>query len=248
MQNILTIYKFQFPFLDVKYEKIKTDTFIANIRDFLLYEETNPEIKKEIRNESHYTNIIFDFWKIEIIYYDNNDYFIPIFQLKLFLNNDNSSDFKEKIFHKIYNINMTMWKNDYIFDIDDSFLCHRKEDIITIWDLYENFKKLTINNVEDFVYNLDKKYIKENLERNYEIKYYLYYIIYLCYIFYYNSIELKKSREELNSIIWKSKFALYNWQIDFTNQRLSYLKDMNMVQFKKYFFMLEDFFSLFNIK
>ena len=244
MQNILTIYKFQFPFFDIWYEKVKCETFISNLKDFLVYEEVNLKINQKMENEAVFSNLFFDFWKVEIIYYDNNDYFVPLFRLDLFLNNDVKNEFKEKIFHKIYNINKTFWDDEFIFDIDESYLDYRKEDVLSLDDLDKNFKLINENDLKTFLLNIKKDFLEDYLETNYKIKYYLYYIIYLCYIFYYNSILLNESKKELENISWSSNFNLYNWHIDLQNIKIKDLQDINIVQFKKYFTFLKKFFSL----
>lgn len=243
MHNILSIYKFHFPFLHSQYEYTKKESFVSNLREFLLYEELSPKIEKKISVETEYITIYFLWWKFEILYYDTVDYFIPIFQLELFL--EDNSILQEKLFHKIYNITRTLWKEDYIYDVDENFLSQRKEDVISIEDLKHNFSSFRIQNLENFIKDTQKEYLEEHLEANFTIKFAFMYMIYLCYIFYYNTEKLSKQKKELEEITGVSKFWLYHLQSDFTKTRLEHTKNLNIIQFRKYFEMLNSFFVLF---
>lgn len=247
MQNICTLYRFQFPFLDIRYEKKKTQTFLSNIKDFLLYEELHPRIEQNEKNETLTTYIYFDFWKIESIYYDNNDYFIPIFQCRIYLDPQFPFLWKEKLFHKIYNTNMTFGKDYFIFDIDENYLSHRKDDVISIDDIKKSASMITMKELQNFLDTSQKlpEYVSEYLDTHIHIKYYLYYLIYVCYIFYYHAQQLSLSKKELDSIIGRSHFALYEGNIKFTKEKLQHLENINITVFKKYFEILDWFFKIF---
>lgn len=244
MQNILSIYKFHFPFLDIKYEKIKKDSFISNLRNFLIYEEVFLKVEKVNRENAEFTTLSFEGGRIEFLYYDYKDYYIPIFQIEVFLE-EWLLEFKEKLFHKIFNIVSTIQRQDYIFSIDESFIPHRNNDIISINDLEKNFKSVSQKELNVFLSNLNMNFIEDQIEANPKIKKYFIYLLYLCYIFYYNNLNLESSKKELEEITWNSDFAIYDMNIDFYTQRIRNLSDMNLVNFKKYYKMIEEFFWLF---
>lgn len=246
MENILSIYKFHFPFLDSKYEKTKKDSFISNLKNFFIYEEVFDKMEKKYENKAEFLTIFLKNWKVEIMYYDEIDYFIPIFQIEFFLK-EKDDIFKEKLFHKVFNIASTIWRQDYIFNIDESFIPHRNNDIISILDLERNFKKISDRDLKDFFTNIVWKDLELYFEYDFKIKHYFIYLIYLCYNFYYNNKKLESSQNELQNITWNSDFAIYELNIDFVNQRVEYLSDINLVSFKKYYKILNDFFSLIKI-
>lgn len=244
IQNILSIYKFRFPFLDVKYEKTKNDSFISSIREFLLYEDLHLKIEEKKSWETSFLSIFFDGWKFEILTTRWKDYFIPIFHLALFL--EENIFLQEKIFHKLYNITRSLWKQDYIYDVDESFLYYREDDAISIDDLKLNFSQVHSQVIERFIKNTQKEYLEDYLEANEKVKFYLIYLIYLCYTFYINTVKIMKQKKELGDIVWETNFWSYHLQKDFTTLRLEHTQNINMTQFKKHYTFLDHFFQLFS--
>ena len=244
MQNRVSIYKFHFPFLESQYENTKKESFISNIREFLLYEELSPKVWKQKKWEMEYITLEFLWGRFEFFYYDSKDYFIPIFQCQFFLD-ENNLWWEEKIIHKLLNITRTLGKQDYIYDIDLKNISHRKEDILTTQNIQKSFSKIDISNIQNFIENVEKKNMQEYLQTYFDIKFSLMYMMYLCYIFYYNMVQIHQQKKDLEECTWKSSFVVEDLQLNAAHLRLSHLQDMNMVQFKKYFDMLQTFFQLF---
>lgn len=248
MINVLSIYNFSLPFVEWKYSEAKRDSFVSSFYNFLLYEWLNPnknKIKKWFVEE---IKLIFDWWEALFILYSWNDYFIPNFKFDLYLN-DVSFNLKEKIYKKLFDITFSLWVSDYIYDLDDNNI-HKKiknwSKIVTIKDMENNFNIINQSTFEKFLKNTNKIYIKEQLITNRSIKIYMIYLIYICYVFYSNYFITKSLKSDLDKIISSETFDVYKENANLFKLRLTTFSDLSIYQFKSYYLILNNFFSLFD--
>lgn len=242
MINYLNIYKFSFPFIKEKYEEVLFESIFSDFNELFIYEEILESIKREETENIKIIILFFKFWKIELLFNKNNDYYIPKFQLNLF--------FKDKVNNylvtKIVNIIETFWLKNYIFDYDEFTLTNLKNyNIINIKYLENNFKLYNEKQLNNFLTKVNRDYLEEKLKENKIIFYSFIYLIYRCFIFYKNYTDLKNIKNDLHKLEWKNLNIEYLSIIKLSETRVDYLDDINFVTFKKYKKMLDQFFDLF---
>ena len=242
MKNILTVYKFNFPFLFNNFEEMKYKAIVSDLKQLLLYNEIFKSTSQKNKKWYEKLSINFIWWKIEIIYYSNNDlYFIPQFQIDLFVTDSINSNLLEDVI-KIFE---TVWLNEYIFntiwyeEIYDIF-----DNILTVNSLEKNFKKYNYSSLEQFLKTTEKNYVDDRLNENKLIRDSFYYMIYLCFLCFKNSHDSEKNINEIEKLLWTKTFDLYKWNLELWKTRLSYLNELNLSYFKKYKLMLDKLFSL----
>ncbi len=244
MQNNLSCFKFILPFEENKYEEIRKESFLTDIRDHLLYESLNPNIKSNKYNWFDTDIIYFKYWKIEIFLNKKESYFIPSFQLELYT----SKNFYwlNKLIDKIFTVAESLWAWDYIFSYDDKDDITKNKNILLLNDLYINFKNVDDNRLKEFIKSKNINYIEDQLNNNKDIRQYLIFLIYLSYSFYINYKKSNDIYSEIENIDWiENEFDIYNWNLDLFKKRLDYVSNISIIQFKKYFEFLDSFFSLF---
>lgn len=241
MKNILTIYKFNFPFLVEELERAKYDSICDDIRERLMYLDLF--ISKKVKDSFNYEacRIDFNWWVINIIYKkSDNWYFIPKFELNLYTKKQNNVDVINNIIKSID----WLWQDEYIFDILDENNINKCDDIIKISNLEYYFTSYSESKLEEFIKSINKDYLEDNLNNNIEIKYSFYYLLYLLYIFYKNYIESKEQINELEYIIKKEDRPEFKNNLIFSERKLENLNNLNLVTFKKYKSMLDKLFEL----
>jgi len=241
MINYLNIYKFSFPFIKEKYEEVLFESIFSDFNELFIYEEILESIKREETENIKKVILFFKFWKIELLFNKNDDYYIPKFQLNLF--------FKDKVNNylvtKIVNIIETFWLKNYIFDYDEFTLTNLKNyNIINIKFLENNFKLYNEKQLNNFLTKVNKDYLEEKLKENKIIFYSFIYLIYRCFIFYKNYTDLKNIKNDLHKLEWKNLNIEYLSIIKLSETRVDYLDDINFITFKKYKKMLDQFFDL----
>lgn len=241
MQNILTIYKFNFPFLDEEFEKAKYNSICDDIKDELMYLELY--LSKEINNNKNYEthNIKFKWGNINIVYKKNNNwYFIPKFELNLYIDKANNT----RVINDIIDSIVWLWLDDYIFDLFCEKNIQNIDSLVKNSNIKNYFDEYTENKLEKFLKNIDKNFLEDQLNNNKEIKYSFYYLMYLSYVFYKNYINSEKEIKVLEEIINKEDRIEFKNNLILSEIKLEDLHDLNLVTFKKYKLMLDNLFEL----
>lgn len=241
MKNILTIYKFNFPFYEPSFEYIKCREIISDLKRLFQYHEINISEDKKINWDYILTNIKFKGWEINIAFHDeNSNYFIPKFQFDLYVNDD----FTEKIYIEIIKIFETIWFQEYIclFQEKPEFLQHFE--INTLSDLEQNFQNYNYEKLREFIETTDKDYIDYKLRENKIIRNSFYYMIFLCFIFYKNINESEKNILKIDKLLQGDIFEVYKWNLDLGKTRLIESENISISNFKKYQSMLDKLFEL----
>ena len=241
MKNIISIYKFNFPFLLNSFEEAKYSAIISDLHHLLLYNEVLLDIKKTTQDK--YESIEFEIKNasVKTIYYSNNDvYFLPKFQLELFVENN----IDENIIRDIFKIFETVGLKEYIFEIDWYENISKNHSLITPNILEQYFSQYSETQLENFLKNTDKKYIDEGIKENEIIRNSFYYLIYICYLFFRNIHDSDKNIQEINSSLWEKIPDIYKWSLALWKQRLKHINNLNSLHFKKYKYMLDRLFSI----
>lgn len=241
MKNILTIYKFNFPFFDNIYERMKARSIISDMKELFLYYDV--KFIKEETKKWNYIITTLKFWgnSIKTIYHDDNEnYFIPKYQFDLYVN----ENIDDNIYIWILKIFETMWLNEYIFDFENYPSFYKNFDILKLIDLEKNFKNYNYKNLKDFIENTDPKYIDDRLRENKIIRNCFYYLLFICFIFYRNLREADENIKQINTLIDQDIFDLYKANLDLWKIRLVEIEDISLVNFKKYKIMIDKLFKL----
>jgi len=242
MKNILTIYKFNFPFLYNNFEEVKYKAIVSDLKQLLLYDGSFEKISIKNSKSSEVLDIKFKWWNIKIVYYfDNEYYFVPRFQLDLFFN----KNINELLVENILKVFETMWFKEYIFETIWLEKIYIKYNVLTIFKLEQNFKKYNHKSFELFLKTTSKNYIDNSIRENKVIRNSFFYLIYLCYIFFINSHNSEKNILKINKLLWDHIYDVYSWNLQLWKTRLDYLNELNIVYFEKYKKTLDKVFELF---
>lgn len=261
MYNTTTIYRFNTPFLDVEKEKNSLLLVIEKIKSSLQFDWINFE-EKIGKSEKYYKiSLIFwdDLWKIEFSYINEIwEYYLPIFKLDLFLNQNFLLDNKERIVKFMTNIFECFdWLNEkeYLIDIDQNIYYtswflkiknYPKYDFTNISIIQKEFEsKKWMQLLQDFIINFKNKdfiLTRENSKEYHKIHSLLLYFIYLIFIMHENIVSINNTQKWLENIdVW-----YYEAHKKIMEKRLSFVWDLNMVIFNQYKQKLELLFSLFS--
>lgn len=262
LQNIVTIYRFNTPFLNIESEKDKIIKIKDKISKFI--ENDLWEWKKTKEEKWNYIKFKFD-WniiKISFSYIKNFDwnYYIPIFKMNIHIDNNYIKSNKEK--RKIVDFLTSLFENfdwinekEYLIDIDVNLfyeywiLRKNKYPIYQFSDIYKiqtDFEKWNGEKVlEKFIEKFQNwNYIltKDNAKEYHEMHKIILYYIYLVYIMYKN---IEKSAESLKTLenIWYEEIEFESEKI-LIQKRLSYVQWLNIDNFKAYYTKLETLFWL----
>ena len=238
MINFLNIYKFNFPFLENKYEEVLFNSIFTDLEELFLYEELLESIDRV--SNVKYEKIVLNIknWKIELFFTKDGDYYIPKFQLNLF--------FKDKVNNsiliKIINIFNSFWIKNYFFDYDfDYFKNLEIYNLKNINVLEKNFELYWEKELNVFLKNMHKDYLEEELKNNPIIFDSLLYLIFIYYIFYENNLNSENIINDLNN---KNINTNYVGIISLSKTRLKIVNDLNLITFNRYKKMLDTFFWL----
>lgn len=266
MNNIVTIYRFNTPFLNISEEKDNLISLVKKIEKSIEFDWINfKQIRKKEWNY-HKISLLFedDLWKVDFYYISrvwSNVYHLPLFKLNIFLRNDFlvSEDYKKRVVDFLNNIFECFdWLNEKEFLIDINPDIYYKKGLFwfkkyPVYDFYDIEKarelfenKWWIEVVEDFIKKFSKKNFeltKEKAEYYHTLHWIFLYFIYLVFILYQNISNTSNAKKQLKEII---ATGIYEWQIDLMNKRLSYVEDIHTKTFEKYKNRLELFFKLFD--
>ncbi len=262
MQNITTIYRFNTPFLDKDKEINQINLILDKIKTSLKFESLLFIEKKKIVWDYYKITLEFqdNLWKIDLFYVNEIwEYYLPIFELDIFLNNtflinDTNKKRAVKFLTNIFESFDWLNEKEYLIDIDKNlyykWFLKRKiyphydfTNIVIIQKEFENKKWMKL--LENFIINFNNKNFilkKENSKEYHKIHSLLLYFIYLVFIMHENIININKTQKWLNNIyVW-----YYDAHKKHMEQRLSFLWDLNIVIFKEYKEKLELLFKLFS--
>ena len=241
MKNILTVYKFNFPFFDSIYEKTKCEAIILDINQLLIYENISISVVTEQKKDYLISSIKFKWWEINILFhYKNTNYFIPKFQFDLYV----EFEIDEKLFINFIEIFETIWFSEYIFVFQNKPNFVEGFDLITLRSLEQNFKDYNYENLIIFLKKFNKKYIDDRLRENRIVRNSFYYMIYVCFIFYKNLVDSEEKIWEINDLLDDNIFDIYKENLILTKTRLIELENITLVNFRKYKNMLDELFNL----
>lgn len=266
MQKLLTIYKFNFPFIIEEFEEIKYDSILEDLEKLFLYEE---EFKsKKTTTQSNFTTTTFKLknYKAEIITYkqtkhpstkgfnplnnkvfnskDNinkNNYFIP----RLKFNFYSTKESNKQILKSIFEIFISTWRNNYIFDYNEKEISFKNTDqILTPNILKISLDKYSSTYLSNFLKNTPKEYIWDNIMNNKILRNSFYYIIYLCFEFYDNLLKTKDWKKEINNILRKQNKIENSFILKLSEKRLNIIEKDLLTNFINYKKILDTLFSL----
>ncbi len=265
MNNIATIYRFNTPFLNLDNEKKGLLWVIKKIEKSLEFDGI--KFIKESILDWNYHKIVLEFvenlWRIEIFYISEikeNIYYLPIFKLNIFLNNNFllSNTSKERTIKFLNNIFECFdWLNEkeYLIDIDTdlyykSWFFKKKKypsyDFSNIDEIKKDFEsKNGMQLLKDFIVRFrDKDYIltRENAGEYHKLHWILLYFIYLVFLIYQNLIKTENTLKNIENI---KNNSIYEWNLILMKKRLSYVDELNRDTFERYKNRLELFFKMF---
>jgi len=259
MQNTTTIYRFNTPFLDIEKEKSSLISVKEKIKDFINHfewidlieekEDLNEYIKFKFTDNDGIIKLRFYYIK-EFSW----NYYMPIFKMDIFVDREKIDDrilvgFLVNIFECFD------WLNEKEFLIDLNNSIYYKEWLFTKIYPEHSFSDLEIikTQFEENKWNeLLERFITEFSNKNYKLtiinsdEYHrihstILYYIYLVYIMYQNIYDSKKQLVYLET----QDFWENNGHKELIEQRLKYVNDLSITNFKKYYDKLEVFFRLF---
>jgi len=265
MYNTATIYRFNTPFLDVHKERIHIISVEKKIEKLLEFDWINFE-KTTTREWNYYKIELLlteKLWKIVLYYIYNikkNSYYLPVFKLDIFLNNNFllTNPWRQravKFLNNIFECFDWLTEKDFLIDLDNTlyytkWMFNSKyypnydfSDIEKIRWSFETNDGLAL--VEDFI----NKFSDTNFILSYEKSNYYYelhsiflYFIYLIYLMYQNIESSKNIQEDIHE---SKTDGIFDWNIELFEKRLSYIKDINGKIFEQYENKLETFFKMF---
>jgi len=263
MHNIVTIYRFKTPLLDVKKELEKLQNIILCIRNYLKLE--NLEIKYYKKEEKSYIYKFFEFdsiWKIifTILKSDSkkNDIVLPIFKMDIFLdisfllwNKKKIVSFLTNIFECFDGIN----EKEYLIEIDKS-IYYKK------WlfkKVYPNYDFQDMDSIEK-IFNkkngvkLLSKFIEKynnwfvlNMKTSKEYHQVNAYLLYLIYLLFTLKKTIYGIKEKLDFVKNYDGWE-YAGYIKLQEDRLKILGNNTIQTYKKYLSFLKNFLNLFEKK
>ena len=261
MHNIITIYRFNTPFLDIWKERDLLLSIKEKLKFFLLKEFSDLiENKKDLKS---YINIDFEvekIFKIDFFYIKNFKwiYYEPIFKMDFFINREvflSEKNIKKTILFLNSFFECFDWLNEkeYLIDIDDSIF-YKNGFFTKVYPIYDfqnidiikkQFEKEKwINLLQDFIIDFkDKDFVltRENSANYHKLNAIILYYIYLVYIMYQNIITSKNIIDEVSIL----DLGDFNTQKDLAKTRLSYVNDLSVQNFNIYYERLNNFFKIF---
>ncbi len=264
MHNIVTIYRFKTPFLDIQSQKRKMATVIKKIKKSLDFDWMN--FKENIQHIGNYyiISLVFDdkLWKLDFFYLADNisEYYLPIFKLNLYLDYkfllNNYRKRKTVLFlNNIFECFDGLNEREFLIDIDNNI--YYKSGLL--WNKhYPNYDFSDIDNIrktfeqkdgfaliKDFITKFSWKEFELTLQKSkyyYKLHSIFLYFIYLVFLMYQNIENTKRTRLELDKMNIK---LIKEWHITLMRKRLWVVENLNITTFNKYKNRLELFFKLF---
>ncbi len=258
MQNIVTIYRFNTPFLDIYKEKDLLIWVKNKIKIFL--ENQGFSIKTSTNTTWNYNDIFFESEKILKIQFKyikefRWDYHKPIFRMDVFIDLiflsweeklKKTTLFLTSLFESFDGLN----EKEYMIEVNKNiyytknifktkiYPSHDFQDISDIQKEFEISWEKLLNTFLEKYKNSHFILNEVTADEYHKIHRVCLYYIYLVYIMYKTIIESQKLYVELE----KNDDNSY---IEFSKQRLDFIKNLNISTFKQYYEKLEIFFTLF---
>lgn len=263
MQNIVTIYRFNTPFLEIEKEKELLISVKNKINQFLIFHDMN--VVESVDKNWDYNKVFLIYenilkMRLNYIKVFKNNYYIPVFKMDVYISQDlitwneklkKITLFLTSLFECFDGLN----EKEYLIDIDKNifytqWMFSKKiypsydfQDISHIQKIFEQKKWEKI--LEDFL----NKY-KNNtfiLSKNTSLEYHkihsiILYYIYLVYIMYKSILDGQEILKELEDNTLQQE----NKHICLATQRLQHVSNINSNTFQLYYKNLEIFFSLFH--
>ncbi len=259
MQNIVTIYRFNTPFLEIEKEKNNLLSIQNKIVDYTndfewtklqkIEEDMWEYLKVELKSTD--SKIKFKFFYVKEL---NWNYYVPIFKLNIYVDREKLSN-KVVVWFLINIFECFDWldEKEYLIDLDNT-IYYRKNIVFKTYPYYDftdinkirqDFEEHKWNEIlEQFILKFSDKNYKltvDNSEEYYKIHSIVLYYIYLVYSLYQNIVESKKQLKYLEEFdLWEE-----NHHKELINERLKYVNNISIDNFKKYYEKLELFFKLF---
>lgn len=264
MHNIVTVYRFNTPFLDIKAERDSLVKVKDKIKYFLQNESHITLSESSKRSwDYHHLWLTSDLIEVRFAYISqfHGNYYMPIFTMDVYVKNvfliDEESRTRMTLFlTSFFECFDGLNEKEYLIDIDKNiyyqkwFLktrCyphHDFSDLEVIWKIFEskNWEKI----IQEFILKFqDKKFIlnTQTAPIYHKIHSIVLYYIYLVFIMYTSILNSKKQLKHLDEIdTLEDEFSAH---IDLINKRLKYVNDISQVNFRRYYEKLEVFFTLF---
>ncbi len=264
MHNVTTIYRFYTPFLDVEQEKNNLGGVLKKIEKSISFDWINFD-KKQITTEKYLKiSLVFNnnMGQIDVYYIRSlkeDEYFLPIFKLDIYLNNKfllNNITKKRTVqfLNNIFECFDWLSEKDYLIDLDNTiyyktwifaFKKYPSYDFRELNTIRKEFEsKKWVELLEEFIKNLqsgDFILTRENSNTYYKFYGILLYFLYLVYIMYLNIIKTSDTLKELEQL---PDTMENNWHIELMKKRLKVVDNLNLVTYKNYKQKLEIFFNL----
>jgi len=259
--NIVTIYRFKTPFLDLNWEINKIRHIVDCIISYLKSEEIVFSTTKTEKD-----NYLIFFIKIDnlaelkfkiIKEFSKDKFFFPIFQLDVLgKTNDNKKIviFLTNIFECFDGVN----EEEYLIEISDSVYykvwlfwkrIYPHYDFQNIDDVYKQFKK---DDGVKVLQNFLKKYHHwfvlnlETKDEYHKVNSYLMFFMYLLYLMHNILFKVNENITLIDQTKKKTNWNLYLWALELQKKRLSILWNNLEELYPKYVKFLKEFLGLFS--
>lgn len=265
MHNIVTIYRFNTPFLDIVNEKKWLIWVITKIENAVEFDWI--KVLKNLIKEWNYYKLELNFenlnWKIEFYYISRitkNAYHLPIFKLNVFfdeklLNTNKNRERIVKFLNNIFECFDWLKEREFLIDMDKT-ICYKRWFFSSSISPYYNFSDIDeikqlfesqdwMAKIEEFIKIFsNNEFVLSHSKSQYfyKLHWIFLYFIYLVFLMYQNLENTAKAKKDLENVIvdW-----IYEWQIELMKKRLSYVEEQSEDIFNKYKNRLELFFKLF---
>lgn len=261
MLNILTLYRFNTPFLNIESEKTHLLSIKDKLKVFLLSQWLEISESKELRWE--YQNIFFESGNILKVRFQyikefKNSYYMPIFKMDLYLDESfisESSLKKTTLFLTSFLENFD-WLNEkeYLIDLSNTVYYqswifgtknYPEHDFVQIEVIKKNFESNNgTKKLEEFLFEYKNNNFVlsiSNADEFHKIHAIVLYYIYLVYIMY----KTIQDSEKTLCTLWELSESESKEHVELMRERLRFVNDMSVKNFNLYYARLQTFFSLF---
>lgn len=260
MLNILTLYRFNTPFLNIESEKTHLLSIKDKLKVFLSSQWLDIIESRELRWE--YQNIFFECTALKLrfqyIKEFKNSYYMPIFKMDLYLDESfiwDASLKKTTLFLTSFLENFDgLNEKEYLLDLSDAIYyksgifwtkIYPQHDFQQIEVVKKNFESNNgTKQLESFLYEYKNKNFvlsTANSDEFHKIHAIILYYIYLVYIMYKTIQDSEKTLCTLSDL-WECESKEH---IELMRERLHFVNDMSVKNFNVYYARLQTFFSLF---
>lgn len=259
---VSTVYRFKTPFLDISLERKNLLSVIDKIKSSLSFDWISFQEEKKQVGDYYKISLLIDnsLWNIDLFYIKEiKEKYLPIFKMDIelssvFLSSNIQKRKTVKFLTNIFECFDWLNEKEYLIDIDknlfyNSWILRIKKyphyDFSSISNIQNDFEiKWWLKLLENFIVSFsNSNYIltKENSSEYHKLHWIVLYFIYLVFIISQNIEKTKGVLTELNNI----NSDIYDGHIDLVKQRLAYVDNLNIINFKNYKEKLELFYKLF---